>query len=397
MVLADDLFERLRTIFAGEDLIVHRWVTLATLDQFAWEKLCDREWAPSTLTPFQRYVNIAIEVCFFVRMKAAIFGFFLGIVGSAVAQTLMFVSEYASGNLRGYDFSGPTGVSVSLPSSYTPVGGSSAGADGMATGPDGRLYVNRGNGTIWQRSTDGLFFANFATMPGAGPSFNLLDLTATPTHLYGARFGFITIYQTNLTTAVVTTISGPVAGATQFDGVRIGPDGRLYAVDSSDGDIFAYNLSTSTWSPFLVSPLAGDASQIEFGNDGRVFISRTVSGQARIYSYTLNISGDYSSGLNPLSQTLIGTFGNGTATGIRIGPDNRLYANNFGLGEVWRSNIGITAMEASAYVTGLSEPGSIFFAPIPEPSTVSLALASVALFMHLCRTKLPSRRQVGRA
>ncbi len=328
-------------------------------------------------------------------MKTAFCGVFFGIVGSAVAQTLMFVSEYSSGNLRAYDFSGPTGVSVSVPSSYTPVGGVSTGSDGMATGPDGRLYVNRGNGTIWRRSADGLFFANFATMPGAGPSFNLLDLASTSTHLYGARLGFTTIYQTNISTATVTTIAGPILGAAQFDGVRIGPDGRLYAVDSSDGDIFAYNFSTSTWSTFLVSPLSGDASQIEFASDGRVFISRTVSSQARIYSYALNIPGDYNSGLNPLSQTLIGSFGNGTATGIRIGPDNRLYANNFGLGEVWRSNVGITAMESSAYVTGLSEPGSIFFAPIPEPSSLALLLATTGVLMFLRRTNRQSRQPVS--
>lgn len=295
----------------------------------------------------------------------------------APAQIYLFVSEYGTGNLKAYDYT--TGSSVTLPSGYTPVGGSSAGADGMVLGADGRLFVNRGDGTISRRSADGNTFSTFATITGAS---DLLDLTRTSTHLYAARYNFNTIYRVDLSTASVTSIGGP-SGAARFDGVRIGPDGRLYAVDSSDGDIFAYNLTTSTWSTFFSSGLAGDASQLEFGSDGRVFVSRTISGQARIYSYTLNTPGDYTSGLNPASQTLIGSFGTGTATGIRIGPDGRLYANNFNTGEVWRSNAGITAMDSSAFITGLSNPGSLYFAPIPEPGglgalAVLLAVAAAA-------------------
>lgn len=302
----------------------------------------------------------------------------------AFGQTLLFVSEYSTGNLKAYDYS--TGNSVTLPASYSPVGGVSAGCDGMVIGPDGRLYINRGDGTISRRSVDGTTFSTFATMPGAGPGFDLLDLTTDGISLFGARFSFNTIYRTSLANGSVTTISGP-SGASRFDGVRIGPDGRLYAVDSSDGDIFAYNLSNGTWSTFFSSSLAGDASQMEFGPDGRVFVSRTISGQARLYSYTLNTPGDYSSGLNPGSQTLIGSFGSGGATGIRIGPDGRLYANNFNTGEIWRSNVGITAMDSSAFITGLSSPGSIYFTAIPEPAVGSLAALAGVLWvgMVFCR------------
>lgn len=301
------------------------------------------------------------------------------------AQTVLFVSEYGTGNLRAYNYT--TGNSISLPSGYTPVAGSSTGADGMVTDASGRLYVNRGDGTISRRNPAGDSFSTFATISGAS---DLLDLTRNSTHLFAARYGFNTIYQVALADASVTTISGP-SGATRFDGLRIGPDGRLYAVDSSDGDIFAYDFASSTWSTFLSSPLSGDASQIEFGSDNRVFISRTISGQARIYSYSLNVSGNFSSGLNPSSQTLIGTFGNSTtATGIRIGPDNRLYANSFNAGEVWRSNVGITAMESSAFITGLSFPGSLYFTAIPEVTPLSLlALAFGWLILRRQRKAAP--------
>ncbi len=282
-------------------------------------------------------------------------------VHSAQAASLLLVSEYASGNLRAFDPA--TGAETNLPAHYSPVGGNSSGADGMSLDSEGRLLVNRGDGTIWRRSADGNSFAQFAD---TGAEY-LLDSTRTDTHLFAAQFGENLIWRIALSNAAVSSIAGPPA-ANRFDGVRIGPDGRLYAVDSQNGNLFAYNLTSSSWSTFLTNPLAGEASQMEFGADGRVFLSRTIGGQARLYSYTLNTSGDYSSGLNPSSQTLIGGYGSfGAATGIRIGPDGRLYANAFNAGEVWRSTIGITAMEGTAFVTGLQEPGSIYFEADDDP------------------------------
>jgi streptogramin lyase len=301
------------------------------------------------------------------------------------ASTILFVSEYGNGNVRGFD--PVTGAPVSLPASYTPVGGNTSGSDGMVTDSLGRLYVNRGDGTIWQRSTDGNTFSSFATLPGASGTFYSLDLTRNATHLFGSQFASNTIYRTSLADATVTTIAGP-GTASRFDGVRIGPDGRLYAVDSSNGNIHAFNFGTTTWSTFLTNPLAGDASQLEFAADQRVFLSRTIGGQARIYSFTLNTPGDYAAGLNPSSASLIGSYGtSGAATGIRIGPDNRLYANAFNAGEVWRSNVGITSMDGSAFITGLSEPGSIYFAPVPEPATTALVLGAAAFAMAWRRSR----------
>ncbi len=282
----------------------------------------------------------------------------------ALAQTALLVTEYGTGNLRAFDFSGASGVALPVPPSWTPIAGSSAGADGMVTAPDGRLLINRADGTIHRRSLSGTTFDVFTTVTVSQP---LLDVSRTATHLFAAEFGSSTLHQISLASGTDSPLAGP-AGLGSADGVRIGPDGRLYVVDSSDGQIFTYDLSTSVWSPFLVAPLtSGIASQMEFSADGRVFLSRTIGSDARVYSYTLNIAGDYSLGLNPASETLVGSLGSGTATGIRIGPDGRLYANNFVSGEVWRSNVGVTSWETTPYITGLSYPGSIYFAPIPEP------------------------------
>lgn len=299
------------------------------------------------------------------------------LVGSA--QLLLFVSEYSTGNLRAFD---PTsGGSIPLPPGYTPVGGSSAGADGMVTDTAGRLYVNRDGGDIYRRSLDGLTFSVFTTISG---SPTLLDLTRNTTHLFAASYGTPTIYRISLADGSWSSLSPPT-GFDTSDGVRIGPDGRLYAVDSSDGEIYAYNFATHTWTTFLSSPpIAGLASQMEFYGD-HVFVSRTVSGQGRIYRYSLAVSGDYNAGLNPLSETLVGHIGFTTATGIRIGPDGRLYANAFNNGEIWRSNVGITAMDSSPWVSGVSAPGSLYFAAIPEPATVAMTALGALMALILRR------------
>lgn len=308
-----------------------------------------------------------------VRFAAALLlALVLGAV-EASAQLLMFVTEFNTpGNIRAFDYT--TGAPVALPPGYTPPGGLSDNSDGMAADSLGRLYVNRGNGTIYRRSLDGLTFSVFSTIAG---SPTLLDATINSTHLFAARMGWSLIYRVSLADGAYTAISGP-SGFNTADGVRIGPDGRLYAVDSSDGQIFAYDLATSTWSTFLSSAVSGDASQMEFYGD-HVFVSRTVGGQGRIYRYTLNFPGNYAAGLNPASETLIGNIGTTLATGIRIGPDNRLYANAFNNGQVWRSTVGITAMESSPFITGLNYPGSIYFAPIPEPGTVGVLAVGAAV------------------
>jgi outer membrane protein assembly factor BamB len=317
-----------------------------------------------------------------MRRFLATFGVAAILATAVHASTLLFVSEYGTGNLRAFDATSL--LPVSLPPGYTPPGGVAGGSDGMVTDASGRLYVNRANGTIQQRTAAGTTFTTFATIPGAS---DLLDLTRNATHLFASRFG-LGLWSIRLSDALVTPISLP-AGLGTTDGVRVGPDGRVYAVESSDGDIFAYDTSTATWSMFLASPLVGLASQVEFGADGRVFLSRTIGCQARLYAYNLLVAGDYASGLNPATASLVGSFGSGTATGIRIGPDGRMYANNFNSGEVWISNPLITAFGGSPSLTGLNEPGSLYFAPIPEPGAAALLLATAALLLVTRRRLRP--------
>ncbi|MGF1657647.1 MAG: PEP-CTERM sorting domain-containing protein [Verrucomicrobiales bacterium] len=303
-------------------------------------------------------------------------------------QTYLFVTEYNSGTLLAFDPVTGNSIPNLLPSSsFAPVGGSNQGVDGMIVDNQQRLWINRGDGTIWAAAQDFSSISQVADLPGS-PS--LLDATRNASHAFVSEFGQTTLYQVDLTTpSTVVAISGPI-GASSFDGVRIGPDGRLYAVNNN-GAIYAYDLNSSTWSTFLDLNVSGRAaSQMEFGSDSQVYVSGVQGGSPAIFRYTLNIAGDYSSGLNAGSEVLIGSYGSsGNATGIRIGPDGRLYANAFNDGEVWRSNVGITEMEGSAFITGLQGPGSLSFYTIPEPSNLGL----IFLSSLICVAWIRRRRQ----
>ena len=275
-------------------------------------------------------------------------------------QPVMLVSEYGSGNVLGFD--PVSGAGVPLPAAFQPVAGVSGGADGMVIDDAGHLHVNREDGRIFRSDAKGQSFSLFASLPGAGDGFFLLDLASNDSHLFATRFATTELYRVALADASVTLIPGPAA-ASRFDGVRLGPDGRIYVVDASDGRIFAWNPADPGWSAFLADggPIEA-ASQLEFGPDGRVFVSQTVNNHPRIVAYQLFAPEDWAGGLDPASMQLIGNYAAASAaTGIRIGPDGRLYANAFNAGEVWRSDPGITAMEPAAFVTGLDLPGSILF------------------------------------
>ncbi|MCC5866691.1 MAG: hypothetical protein JJU31_16335 [Wenzhouxiangella sp.] len=287
-------------------------------------------------------------------------GLFLILQLLFTSQPVMLVSEYGSGYVLGFDPA--SGESVAVPAAFQPVAGVPGGADGMFIDETGRLYVNREDGTVFRSDTTGGIFSLFASLPGAGDGFFLLDLAGNDSHLFATRFATTELYRIGLADASVTLIPGP-ATANRFDGVRLGPDERIYVVDASDGRIFAWNPADPGWSVFLADggPIEA-ASQIEFGADGRVFVSQTVNNQPRIVAYQLFATEDWAGGLDPASMQLIGNYAAASAaTGIRIGPDGRLYANAFNAGEVWRSNPGITAMEPAAFVTGLDLPGSILF------------------------------------
>ncbi len=141
------------------------------------------------------------------------------------SQPLMLVSEYGTGNLRGFD--PETGAEIMLPEDYQPIGGVPGGADGMVMDVLGRIHVTREDGTIFRSDVEGQSFALFATMPGAGQGFFLLDLTRNESHLYTTRFGATELYQVALADAEVTVIPGP-STANRLDGVRRGPDERIY-------------------------------------------------------------------------------------------------------------------------------------------------------------------------
>lgn len=305
----------------------------------------------------------------------------IGWCGTPASAQVLFVTNYNNGQILQFDAA--TGAPLASPPQFNFGGGN---ADGMHFDAMGRLHVATTDtgGTARIRRFNADFSGPTTLASTTGPTF--LDQASNGSFIYQASFD--RIYRSSVDGSGFAEFYNP-GHAT--DGVRIGPDGHLYVVNAGNGHITRYNLSTNTPEPFLSgSVIAGLASQMEFGPDGRVYISRTVAGEARIYRYSLNVPGNLASGLNAASEQLFGSMLGGTATGIRFGPDQLLYANNFGSSSVWRSSpvdapVPSMSLFIASGVGGLDGPGSLIIA-VPEPTSLALTgLVGVGLLR--CRRR----------
>lgn len=300
----------------------------------------------------------------------------VGCLSNPWLQADLFVSGYNSGRIYRYD--AVTGAPLVAPGTFDFGGGN---ADGMSFDALGRLHVattdTGGVGRIRRFSNDFSTVTTISTVSGA----SFLDQTSNGSHIFQATFS--QIYRANLDGSGIAPFISPTHGT---DGIRIGPSGFLYVVNADSGLIDRYNPTTgSLVTPFLGSTgVVGIGSQMEFGPDGRVYVSRTIGGEARIYRYSRFNPSDVNSLLDPSTEELFGSLGSGLATGIRFGPDGRLYANNYGSNSVWRSNADLSITGMSVFIAsgvgGLDGPGSLIFSPIPEPTGFGLATALVGLF-----------------
>ncbi|HMO36391.1 MAG TPA: PEP-CTERM sorting domain-containing protein [Gemmatales bacterium] len=256
---------------------------------------------------------------------------------------ILFVSSYNGGQILRYDISGTTPVFNYSTSSAA---------------RQGRTNLDFSGGFTQLSSTNGIFY---------------LDLTRNSTHLFSGLFGQ-GIYRSNLDGSSPSLL---INTSFDTDGVRIGPDGFLYVVNSSNGQVLRYNpASPGSPTTFITSSVTGIASQMEFGPDGRVYVSRTIAGQPAIYRYTPVDPLDLS--LGTTGEQLFSNFGSSgsTATGIRFGPDGRLYANDFNNSSVWRSDASLSLNSMQSYISsganGLNAPGSLYIVAVPEPATLIL-------------------------
>lgn len=302
----------------------------------------------------------------------------------------MIVTSYNNGLILRYDVSGPTPVflgSTSLPG---------FNVDGMAFDDLDRLLVNNSSGSVGRIGRYSTDFSTYTTLNTAsGVSF--LDLDRNATHLFYGVFsgpGSGSVWRSNLDG---TGLASFITTTYSTDGVRIGPGGFLYVVNSEDGSVRRYDPSTGAFlGNFITSGFSGIGSQLEFGPGNRVYVSRTIGGVATILRYDydpLNLAAGAS------GEAVLGTLGSGTATGLRFGPDGRLYANNFGDDSVWRTTDPVTGLTMTATFTeyvlsgsnSLWGPGSIQFVPIPEPTTITLlAAGTLAAWSYRRRKKRQS-------
>jgi sugar lactone lactonase YvrE len=299
----------------------------------------------------------------------------LAFVGAAApaSSPVIFVSSFDNGRVHQYDLA--TGSVLAVPASFNFGGGS---ADGMHVDALGRLHVATTDGGV---SRIRRFNADFSgpTTISAVSGVTFLDQTTNGSFIYQATFSGI--YRANADGSGLAPFITPSYGT---DGVRIGPDGLLYVVNTGSGTIDRFDAVTGAPAGAFLgsSSFSGQASQLDFGPDGRVYVSRTIGGVGHILRYSRFNPLDPTSPLDPSSEQVFGTIGGGLATGIRFGPDGRLYANNYGAGNVWRSGTdlsitGTMSVFIPAGLGGLGGPGSVQFYPVavPEPAAVLLVAA----------------------
>lgn len=296
-------------------------------------------------------------------------------VPTLVARGDLYITNYNTGRIL--RFNSQTGVPLASPTNFDFGGGS---ADGMSFDILGRLHVATTDSNGVSRIRRFSFDLSGITTISEVSGVNFLDQTQNSTHLFQATFN--EIYRANIDGTNFTPLITPGYGT---DGIRIGPSGNLYVVNATSGLIDRYDPTTGTLlANFLGSTqVVGIGSQMEFGPDNRVYVSRTIDSEGRVYRYSRIDPNDVNSLLDPNSEELFGSLGGGLATGIRFGPDGRLYANNYGDNSVWRSGVDLSQTGMSVFISsglgGLDGPGSIIFAAIPEPASFIILLGVIAL------------------
>ncbi len=215
--------------------------------------------------------------------------------------------------------------------------------DGLASGPDGSLYVaDYYNNQILQFNATGTFVTSF----GAGQLNSPQGLAFGPDQ---------NLYVTDLNNSVQTFspngtflgtfISAGSGGLANAKNIVWGPDGNAYVSSYSNSEVIRYNGTTGAFMNVFATG-GGGFEDIAFGPDNNLYVAGY--GNSAVYRY---------SGTN---GALLGTFVSGIATpyGLRFDPAGNLDVSSRSTGQIEVYD-GTTGALRGTLVAGLTNPAYI--------------------------------------
>ena len=264
---------------------------------------------------------------------------------------------------------------------------SSAGLTGMAFQPDGDLYVAS------------------PTLPSAFYSAGITRYNASS----GAALGD---FATHLTDPALNNPAG----------IAFAPDGKLFVADVTAGSIFSYDSAGNHVGTFSAPPI-GTPAGLAFDSSGTLYVAD--EGQGNVLRYSggpFNIVNNVPGRFNAAHDVAVGggsvfvldveaatsgvykvSLADGSfqkiidystspfyAADMTLGPDGNLYVSGVdsdtGDGEVLRYETDGSGGSTFIDLGINANPGTILFAPVPEPSALALAsLGGLAAFLRFRR------------
>ncbi len=307
-----------------------------------------------------------------------------------VRAETVYVTSFTTGEIVSYDSANPAGTKTVLSGS-----GSLVKPAALALGPDGNLYIGEnGDGGAYaprvskfELATQTLStvhtFAAFNVFPGS-VAFKGNDLLVGRNPFFGNTGAIVKI--ANATGGIVAVSDYTSGGAlASSPGLALAADGSLYVSDQTYN--FVSGVATGPVKRFdatgnYVGEVIASGSSGLFGPTGLVISGSTLY-TASIMAGTIlqtNLATDVT---QPFANS-----GNPFAVGAlaRLADGSLLAGSPSGNGFIYRFGTDGTLLDT--YSSGLGQIGGIAVAPVPEPSTIALAVAGgLAMVARLRRRR----------
>lgn len=263
----------------------------------------------------------------------------------------LFVGSEASSQVLRYDnltgnFSAAFASTISYP-------------EGLALGPDGRLYVaSFGTGSVLRFDIpSGNLVGTFVSAGSGGLSSPVGIAFGPDGNLYVADRTSASILRYDGVTGAFMNTFASGNGMAYPDGFVFGPDGRLYVGSRTTNKILRFNATTGAF----VDVFASDNGLITpeglvFGPDGLLYVASRGSNSILRYNVATG----------PPAATFASGNGLNAPIGIAFGPDGNLYAANLGTNSVlWfrQSDGAFLGTFVATGSGGLNAPTFLFFSP----------------------------------